>query len=188
MGTEKTLRTLFLSQLSISCMSFGGGLTITAMLRRRFVEELHWLEPQEMLDLTAIAQAAPGPSSCNTAVMVGFRVCGLPGALVCALASVLPPMVLLLIISALYDTLRQLTLVSTLLRSMQLGMAAYLVDICVGMAREFFAARQVIPIGIMLLCLVGRLVFGVSVTNLFLFCLAVGAVDLLLRARKKEAN
>ena len=65
------LRKLFTSQLAISCMSFGGGLTITAMMRRRFVEELHWLSPQEMLDLTAIAQAAPGPSSSNTAVMVG---------------------------------------------------------------------------------------------------------------------
>lgn len=49
------LRTLFLSLLSISCFCFGGGLTITAMMRRRFVEELHWLEEQEMLDITAIA-------------------------------------------------------------------------------------------------------------------------------------
>ena len=61
--SAKKLWTLFLSQLSISCLSFGGGLTITAMIRRRFVEELYWLDPQEMLDLTAIAQAAPGPSS-----------------------------------------------------------------------------------------------------------------------------
>lgn len=60
------LRTLFLSLPSISCFCFGGGLTITAMMRRRFVEELHWLEEQEMLDITAIAQAAPGPSSSNT--------------------------------------------------------------------------------------------------------------------------
>ena len=179
---------LFTSQLAISCMSFGGGLTITAMMRRRFVEELHWLSPQEMLDLTAIAQAAPGPSSSNTAVMVGYRLCGLPGALLCALAAVLPPMALLMVVSALHDALRELRLVSMVLGFMQLGMAAYLVDICGGMVLEFLKPRKAVPIAIMLLCLAGRLLFGVSVSNLFLFCLALGALDLLLHRKKKEAE
>lgn len=182
------LWTLFLSQLSISCLSFGGGLTITAMIRRRFVEELHWLDPQEMLDLTAIAQAAPGPSSCNTAVMVGYRICGLPGALVCAAASVIPPMALLMVVSALYEALRQIELLSMVLRFMQIGMAAYLVDICGGLAREFLEAKKAIPILMMLLCLAGRLFWGISVTKLFLFCLAAGAVDLLIHKPQKEVE
>ncbi len=186
--SAKKLWTLFLSQLSISCLSFGGGLTITAMIRRRFVEELYWLDPQEMLDLTAIAQAAPGPSSCNTAVMVGYRICGVPGALVCAAASVIPPMALLMVVSALYDALRQIEIVSMALRFMQLGMAAYLVDICGGMIREFLGAKKTVPTLMMLLCLAGRLILGISVTKLFLFCLTAGAVDLLIHRPRKEGE
>ena len=183
----KKLWTLFLSQLSISCLSIGGGLTITAMIRRRFMEELHWLDTQEMLDLTAIAQAAPGPSSCNTAVMVGYRICGLAGALTCAAASVIPPMALLMAVSALYDVLRQIELVSTILRFMQLGMAAYLLDICGGMLREFLGAKKAVPALMMLLCLGGRLLFGISVAKLFLFCLGTGLADMLFRRSRKEA-
>ena len=67
-------------------------------------------------------------------------------------------------------------------------MAAYLVDICGGMVLEFLKPRKAVPIAIMLLCLAGRLLLGISVSKLFLFCLAVGALDLLLHRKKKEAE
>ena len=174
----KKLWTLFLSQLSISCLCFGGGLTITAMLRRRFVEELHWLEPQEMLDLTAIAQVSPGPTSCNTAVMVGYRVCGLSGALVCALASAIPPVALLTVVSMLYQQLREISLISRMLSYMQLGITAYLWDILLGMLPPYFRKTSLFPTILLVLCLVGRLVWKLSVTTLFLGCLGAGLLEL----------
>ena len=183
----RKLRTLFFSQLSISCLCFGGGLTITAMLRRRFVEELHWLEPQEMLDLTAIAQVSPGPTSCNTAVMVGYRVCGLPGALVCALAAAIPPVVLLTVMSMLYEQLREISLISRMLSFMQLGITAYLWDILLGMLGPFFRKEHLFPTLLLVSCLAGRLIWKLSVTTLFLGCLCLGLLELLVpRDGKKE--
>ena len=53
---------LFLSTFKLSACTFGGGFVIIPLMRARFVKELHWIEEEEMLDLTAIAQSAPALS------------------------------------------------------------------------------------------------------------------------------
>ena len=54
---------LFLSTFKLSACTFGGGFVIIPLMRERFVKELHWIEEEETLDLTAIAQSLSSPSS-----------------------------------------------------------------------------------------------------------------------------
>ena len=96
---KRTYLQLFLSTFRISACTFGGGFVIVPLLRRRFVEELGWINEQEMLDLTAIAQSSPGPIAVNAAILVGYRAAGLSGALVTLLGSVLPPLMIISLIS-----------------------------------------------------------------------------------------
>lgn len=49
--------------LYISAFTFGGGFVIITFMKRKFVDELHWLEEDEMLDLAALAQASPGTAA-----------------------------------------------------------------------------------------------------------------------------
>ena len=49
--------------LYISAFTFGGGFVIITFMKRKFVDELHWLEENEMLDLAALAQASPGAAA-----------------------------------------------------------------------------------------------------------------------------
>lgn len=53
-GRRKLLQ-LFLSTLYISAFTFGGGFVIVTFMKRKFVDELHWIDEQEMLDLIALA-------------------------------------------------------------------------------------------------------------------------------------
>ena len=71
--------TLFFSMLMISAFTFGGGFVIVSLMKKKFVDELDWLTEEEMLDMTALAQSAPGPIAVNAAILVGRRVAGLPG-------------------------------------------------------------------------------------------------------------
>ena len=73
--------TLFLSTLQLSAFTFGGGFVIVPLIRRKFVEQLHWIDEQEMLDLTAIAQSSPGAIAVNAAILVGYQIAGVLGAL-----------------------------------------------------------------------------------------------------------
>ena len=57
------LRKLFFETLYLSAFTFGGGYVIVSLLKKKFVDDLHWISEDEMLDLVAIAQSAPGPAS-----------------------------------------------------------------------------------------------------------------------------
>ena len=51
---------LFWIMLQISTFTFGGGFVIIGMMQKKFCDELHWVSEEEVLDMTAIAQSAPG--------------------------------------------------------------------------------------------------------------------------------
>ena len=73
---------LFLTTLYISAFTFGGGFVIVTFMKHKFVDELHWINEQEMLDFTALAQSCPGAIAVNAAILVGWNVYGLAGMLV----------------------------------------------------------------------------------------------------------
>ena len=102
----RTFGTLFLSTFKLSAFTFGGGYVIIPLMRKQFVDRLGWLEEQEMLALTAIAQSSPGPIAVNAAILLGYRVAGVPGAMVTMLGTVIPPLVILSVISLFYDAFR----------------------------------------------------------------------------------
>ena len=74
MSQKKKYWTLFLSTFQLSAFTFGGGFVIIPLMRKKFVEKLKWIDEQEMLDLTAIAQSSPGAIAVNASILVGYRV------------------------------------------------------------------------------------------------------------------
>lgn len=65
---------------------------IIPWIRKKFVGEMHWIEEQEMLDLTAIAQSSPVAIAVNASVLIGYYVAGVLSALMTALGTILPPL------------------------------------------------------------------------------------------------
>ena len=62
---REVLVKLFLSTLYLSAFTFGGGYVIITLMKKKFVDDYHWIEENEMLDLVAIAQSAPGAVAVN---------------------------------------------------------------------------------------------------------------------------
>lgn len=91
----KTLWKLFLSTLYISTFTFGGGFVIVTFMKQKFVDELHWLEEDEMLDFAALAQSSPGAIAVNAAILVGWRVGGFIGMVTSVIGTIIPPMAIL---------------------------------------------------------------------------------------------
>ena len=71
---------IFLSTLYLSAFTFGGGYVIITLMKQKFVDELHWIDDDEMLDMVAIAQSSPGPIAVNGAVIIGYKLEGIAGA------------------------------------------------------------------------------------------------------------
>ena len=103
---NKVLRKLFFSTLYLSAFTFGGGYVIVTLLKKKFVDELHWIDEEEMLDLVAIAQSSPGAIAVNGAIVVGYKLAGLLGVLVSVLGAILPPFFILTTLSFFYGMFR----------------------------------------------------------------------------------
>lgn len=177
-------RELFGSTFRISAFTFGGGFVIIPLMRKSFVEKKNWLQEQEMLDLSAIAQSAPGPIAVNTSLLVGYRLAGMPGALVAIAGTVLPPFIILSIVSMFYTAFRDSALVAAVLRGMQAGIAAVIVDVVVSLAGGILREKSRLWTAVMAAAFVAVWFFKVNVMAIILLSGLLG----LLVARGRAAG
>jgi chromate transporter len=91
----------------IGALTFGGGLTIIALIQEQAVDHYHWLTHQEFIDGLALGQFTPGPMII-VAAYVGYKVSGLGGAAIAAAAIFLPSFVITLPILPVYERVRKL--------------------------------------------------------------------------------
>lgn len=140
---------LFWNVFYISAFTFGGGYVIVPLLRRKFVEELHWLEEEEILDLVAIAQSSPGAIAVNGALIIGYNVCGFPGAVIAVLGTVLPPLLILSAISVFYRVFIANAVVAAVLKGMQSGVGAVIVDVVWSMGKDVASQKDLFSILLM---------------------------------------
>lgn len=120
----RLLVTLFFSTLRLSAFTFGGGAVIVSLMRKGFCDDLRWVDDEKMLDMIAIAQSSPGPVVVNASLALGFHLAGLPGALVALMGTIIPPIIIISLVTFFYDQLRHQPLVGQLMRGMQAGVAA----------------------------------------------------------------
>ena len=182
-----TLWTLFLTSMRISAFTFGGGFVIVTFMKRHFVDRLHWLSEEEMLDYTALAQTAPGPIAVNAAVLVGRHVAGTAGMAAAVLGTVIPPIVLLSVLSLFYAAFASNRYVALFLKGMQAGVAAVILDVVCSLGQKVLKERSWVSIVLMAAAFVASLVFRVNAVWILLGALAVGVVLALLERRGAKA-
>lgn len=182
----KLLWKLFLSTLYLSAFTFGGGYVIVTLMKSKFVDEYKWITEKEMLNITAIAQSAPGAIAVNAAIVVGYRLAGLIGILVAVLGTVVPPFFIISLISVFYEVFRQNQIITLLLEGMEAGVAAVVVAVSLEMALGVIKEKDVILTVMMVLAFIANAVFNVSVIVIILLSVVIG-VALHFISRKGEA-
>lgn len=90
------------------CFYFWGGYVIVTLMRKKLVSDFHWIDEDEMLDLVAIAQSAPGAIAVNGAIVIGYKISGILGILVSVLAAILPPFFIVTLVSFFLRYLKQI--------------------------------------------------------------------------------
>lgn len=182
------LWTLFKSMFVLSACTFGGGFVIVSLMKKKYVEELAWLEEDEMLDVTAITQSAPGPLPVNASVIIGYRIAGVIGSLTAILGTILPPMIIISIISVFYQQFRTNPYIATALQVMRAGVAAVIFDVVINLAGNVFKTKRVLYIAMMIIAFIAAYLLDVSAMIVILVCLGIGLADLFVTmSKKKEA-
>ena len=180
MNRKIVLWKLFVSTLYLSAFTFGGGYVIVTLIKQKFVDELHWIEENEMLDLIAIAQSAPGAIAINGAIVVGYKLAGLLGAIVAIIATIIPPFVIITVISYFYELFRDNFIVSKLLSGMQAGVGAVIASVVWDMGGGVVKQKSAVSDFIMVAAFLAACIFRVNVVYIILACIALGVLRTVL--------
>ena len=181
---EKVLWKLFWPTLYLSAFTFGGGYVIVTLMKQKFVDELHWIQEDEMLDLIAIAQSAPGAIAVNGAIVVGFKLAGVLGAITAIIATIIPPFLIITVISFFYELFRDNYIVSNVLSGMQAGVGAVIASVVIDMGGGVLKQKSVISAVIMLTAFAATYVFRINVVYVILSCIVIGVIRTVISQRR----
>lgn len=90
---------LFIAFTLLALQGFGG---VLAVAQRVLCDQKRWLTKQEFVEILAISQVLPGPNICNLALMIGDRFFGWRGAFAALGGMMAVPLVLVLLVTAVY--------------------------------------------------------------------------------------
>lgn len=187
-GKKKKYIKLFTSTFYLSMFTFGGGFVIIPLMKKKFVDELHFIEEDEMLNLAAIAQSSPGAVAVNAAILLGYRVAGMPGAIVTILGTVLPPLITLSVISLFYNAFRDNAIVNAVLKGMQAGIAAIIADVVLNLGENVLKEKDVLSAAIMVGAFVFTFFLKINVIYIILVCGGIGALKIIIQMKKKRKD
>ena len=186
MKHKSVLWKIFIYTLYLSAFTFGGGYVIVTLMKQKFVDEMQWIGESEMLDLIAIAQSAPGAIAVNGAIVVGYKLAGLIGSIVAIIATIIPPFVILTVISYFYELFCNSFVISKLLSGMQAGVGAVIASVVCDMGGAVIKQKSVASDIIMIVSFIAACVFRINVVYIILSCFVLGLLRTILTGRGRE--
>ena len=181
---RRVLWKLFVSTLYLSAFTFGGGYVIVSLLKKKFVDEYHWIENEEMLDLVAIAQSSPGAIAVNGAIVVGYKLAGMAGTVIAILGTIIPPFLIISAISVFYNLVKDNFIVSQMLQGMQSGVGAVIASVTYEMGAGIVHGRNKTAILIMVCAFAASCIFRVNVIFVVIACGLLGVARTLLTGKE----
>ena len=186
----QSLGTLFFTFFKIGLFTFGGGYAMIALLEEEFIQRRRWLDKDEFLDMTAIAESTPGPVAINSATYLGYKLAGVPGAATATVAVCLPSFLIIYAISLFFEQFTQLTVIANAFKGIQVCVIYLIFSAGVRMLKTLdkspFATGVLAAV---MLVMVGLSLAGVSVSSILLILLSGAAgVAAWLIGRRKEGK
>ncbi len=173
---------LFFTFMKIGVFTFGGGYAMLPVMEDACVVKKQWISHEEMMDITVIAEATPGPIAINCATFVGYRQAGILGAAAATVGVILPSFCIIFAVSLFLDRFLGIRWIANAFRGIRIGVGLLIADAAVRMMRKMpgtAVSRLVMPVsfGVMFLAnvcsrrvsavvvMAGAGVFGLAVSG-----------------------
>lgn len=165
---------LFWTIFKINMVTFGGGYTIVPIIRDKFVKEKKIITDDEMLKIISLAQSCPGAFAINTCLLLGYRFNGKKGALMCVLGSTLPCLIVISIISLIYERVIDNKYIGMAMQAMSGAIAAVLMFTVIDMTKVNLQKNWVFSLIIMVMSFVLSFFFNINVGIIMLVSGLIG--------------
>ncbi len=161
---------LLATNLFISAFTFGGGYIVVPMVRRFFVAKKHCFSEEDLINMAAVAQSMPGAIAINLSDLAGYKVAGIAGASISCIAAVIPPLVILTAVSAFYKVFISNTIIVAVLKGMEAGVSALMVDLIIDMCSLILKKKSLLLSAMIPLPFIANFILGINVALILLFC------------------
>jgi chromate transporter len=172
---------IFLEFFKLGIIAFGGPAGHIALMQRRFVKELKWLDENHFLDLVSVSSLIPGPSSTELTLLIGRHKGGIKGLWIAGISFILPALIIVLALSVMYVSYGQLDMIKSIFHYVLPAMIAIIVFV------TYTLSRQVLKIGIDILLLIFALGLSFVMPQVFIFIL-LGGIGYILSIREKKMD
>lgn len=166
----------------ISWFTFGGGWSIVAQMQKDFVDDRKELSAQELLDIVSVGRSLPGTMIGNVAYLYGYHCCGFLGGLLSLAGMILPPMIILSVVTFGYSAFKENPWVAKMLAGVRASVVPIISIAALKLRNGAFAYKICYAV-----CAAGcvlSVVFNVNCVLIILFGMAAG----LLIGKRKEAE
>lgn len=169
--------TLFLTFVKIGMFTIGGGYAMLPLIQRDVVDR-GWMTKDEFIDIFSVAQSLPGIFAVNIAIFVGYKLKKIGGGIACALGTILPSFLIMLLIALFFTQIKDNIWVEKIFKGLRPAVVALIAVPCITTARSIKLSylQLVIPVGaalliwlggispawIILVAIVGGLVYGLN--------------------------
>lgn len=177
---------IFYINLFISIFTFGGGYVVVPMIRKYYVFQKRLFSEDELMDMAAVSQSTPGSIAINLSSMAGYQSAGIPGLISSIIATLLPPIIILSLISHWYTAFAANTVIAALLKGMQAGVSAIIVDVVVDMTQLILKERSILLTLMVPVVFIASFTFNINVILILVICCAVCILRTIWSKRRKK--
>lgn len=120
---------LFVVFFRVGLFAVGGAYSFLPLIDKEVVQRYHWLTKEEFLDVLGITKILPGAISVKYATYTGYKIAGVPGAILANLGNLLAPALLVFFASLFYAKYSKLPAVKSAFNMVQLVMFAMIISV-----------------------------------------------------------
>jgi chromate transporter len=167
---------MFISFFKVGLFTFGGGYAMIPIAKKEFVDSRGWISESELIDYYAISQVSIGIITINTNVLIGYHTAKKKGALVAAIATVLPSIIIIITIASLLEGFFEYEFVINMFKAIRIVVSALIVNTTIRLVKmgvfDFFGLI-VFPLSLLLIILFNInpiiLVIGSAFAGIFFY-------------------
>lgn len=115
---------IFLTFSKIGAFTLGGGYAMLPLIEHEVVDKNLWLSKEDFLDVVAVAQSLPGIFAVNISIFIGYKLRKLKGSIVCALATILPSFLIILLIAMFFSQYKDNPVIAKLFKGIRPAIVA----------------------------------------------------------------
>lgn len=183
MNKCKKIFILFKTTFLIS-LTANSGYAILSEMKSTFVSKYKWLTEDEMNNYIALSQSCPGPMAISCSTIIGYQMAGIIGSFIAVLGCIIPPIIIMVLVSYFYQFIIQNKIVGIFLKGMSFGVVAMLLDVLISLFINITKKEWIYPIILIIFSFVYIEYIDYSIFFLVIICIACALLKAAITSRK----